>query len=49
MQIGFGQRLINARLIGAERAATLKQQRNLFERRAPLRHGKPSVPAVLRC
>ena len=48
MQIGFGQRLIYTRLIGAERAAALKQQRDLFERCAPLRHGKPPVPAALR-
>jgi hypothetical protein len=48
MQIGLGQRLINASLIGAERAAALEQQRDLFEGRAPLRHGKPPVPAVLR-
>src|SRR5262249_43476058 len=44
MQISLGQRLVNTRLIGAERAAALKQQRDLFERRAPLRHGKPPVP-----
>jgi hypothetical protein len=35
-------------LIGAEYAAALKQERDLFERRAPLRHGRPPVPAVLR-
>ena len=44
MQIGLGQRLINTRLIGAERAAALKQQRDLFKRSAALGHGKPSVP-----
>ena len=43
MQIRLGQRLINARLIGAERAATLQQQRDLFERDLPLWHGKPLV------
>jgi hypothetical protein len=45
---GLGQRFINTRLIGAERAAALKQQRDLFERRAPLRHSKPPVSVALR-
>src|SRR6516165_3376098 len=36
MQIGLGQRLINARLISPERAAPLQQQRDLFERSTPL-------------
>jgi hypothetical protein len=44
MQIGLGQSLINARLISPERAAALKQQRDLFERSAPLGHGKPPGP-----
>src|SRR5262249_21847453 len=40
MQIDLGQGLINARLISPERAAALKQQRDLLARSAPLRHGK---------
>src|SRR5262245_14660265 len=48
MQIVLCQRLINTGLISAERAAALKQQRDLFEGRAPLGHGKPPVPPVLR-
>jgi hypothetical protein len=44
MQIGLGQRFINTRRIGTERAAALEQQRDLFERRARLRIS-PFLPA----
>src|SRR5262245_17716332 len=46
MQVGFRQRLVNTRLIGAEGAAALKQQRNLFEGRALIRQGKPPFAAA---
>src|SRR5215831_7757110 len=46
MQIGLGQRLINARLISPERATALKQQRDLFERSAPLGHGNLRFPTL---
>src|SRR5262245_42167263 len=46
MQVGFRQRLVNTRLIGAERAAALKQQRDLFEGRALIRQGKPPFAAA---
>jgi hypothetical protein len=46
MQLGLRQRFVNTRLVGAERAAALKQQRDLFERRALMRQGKPPVTAV---
>ena len=44
MKPGLGQRLIDARLIGAERAAPLQQQRDAIE-------GEPraQVPALARC
>ena len=34
MEVRLGQRLIDAALIGAERAAALQQQRDAFEGRA---------------
>src|SRR5262249_47251581 len=48
MQVGLRQRLINTCLVGTKRATALQQQRDLFERRALMRHGRPPVTAVLR-